>query len=254
MKRRDFLKGTTLGVAATATMAAGNAADTPREIPAVKLARVLCWSELTEPKEVYPKGINGAIAEYLKTQPGMSVRTASINDPDQGLSDQALDETDALIFWGHNKHREIQFDRVAAILKRVKAGKLGVIALHSTLHSKVFMALLDTTGDFGGWRHDAGAQSLRVVAPSHPIAKGIGDFTVPETEMYNEPFQVPPPEKVIFFSYWATGEQFRSGMVWTVGKGRVFYFQPGHETHNIYYQPIPRKVIANAVLWCAQRT
>ena len=237
-----------MGMAATM---AGNKATARAD---ERKVRVLCWSELTEPKEVYPKGINGAIAEYLTTQPGMSVRTASIDDPDQGLSNEVLDETDVLVWWGHSKHQEIHFDRVAEVLRRVKEGKLGFIAIHSSHWSKILMTLLDAPGDVGDWRHDAGEETLRVVAPSHPIAKGIEDFTISETEMYDEPLQVPPPEKVIFFGTWKTGEQFRSGMVWTVGKGRVFYFRPGHETHPIYFQPIPRKIIANAVFWCAQRT
>lgn len=252
MKRRTFLKNTAISLGAIATLK-GKTAITKAH-PTDSNVRVLCWSELTEPKEIYPEGISGAIAEYLKTQPGMSVRTASINDSDQGLSNELLDKTDVLIWFGHLKHQDIHFDRVAEVTKRVREGRLGFIAIHSSHWSKIFKTLLDASGDPGGWRHDAGEETLRVVAPSHPIAKGIGDFVIPETEMYNEPLQVPPPKKVIFFGYWKTGEQFRSGMVWTVGEGRVFYFRPGHETHPIYFQPIPRKIIANAVLWCAQHT
>ncbi len=216
--------------------------------------RVLCWSELTEPKEVYPNGISGALAEYLTTQPGMAARTASIDDPDQGLASQLLEETDVLVWWGHKKHKDVLFDRVAEVVKRVKAGKLGFIALHSAHYSKLLKSVLDSPGDLGSWRNGAGEEHLRVVAPFHPIAEGISDFTIPETEMYGEPFQVPPPEKVIFFSYWNTGEQFRSGCAWSVEKGRVFYFRPGHETYPIFFESTPRKVVANAVLWCAGRT
>lgn len=252
MKRREFLKGTALGMAAT--VAGSKATARGEKDSEGNPVRVLCWSELTEPKEVYPDGINGALEEYLKTQPGMSVRTASINDPDQGLSNRTLDEVDVLIWWGHSKHEDIHFDRVAQVKQRVERGKLGVIGLHSANKSKILRTLLNGTGQLGKWRHDAGMETLRVVAPWHPIAKGIEDFTIPETEMYDERFDVMEPDKVIFFSYWPTGEQFRSGMVWNIGKGRFFFFRPGHETHDIYYQPIPRKVIANAVLWCAQRT
>ena len=216
--------------------------------------RALCWSELTEPKEVYPNGISGALAQYLTTQPGIEARTASIEDPDQGLASQLLDETDVLVWWGHKKHGDVLFDRVAEVVKRVKAGKLGFIALHSAHYSKLLKSILDCTGDLGSWRNGAGQEHLKVVAPFHPIAKGIGDFTVLETEMYGEPFRVPPPEKVIFFSYWNSGEQFRSGCAWSVEKGRVFYFRPGHETYPIFFEPTPRKVVANAVLWCAGRT
>ena len=250
MERRDFLKGTAIGMAAAVTANELSA----RAGASHQRVRVLCWSELTEPQEVYPNGISGALAESLQTQPDMSVKTAAITDPEQGLSDRALDQTDVLIWWGHLKHADVQFDRVAEVVRRVKEGQLGFIAIHSAHWSKIFKSLLDATADPGSWRHEAKVETLRVVAPFHPIAQDIEDFTIPETEMYGEPFDVPPPEKVIFFSYWATKEQFRSGMVWTVGKGRVFYFRPGHETHPIFFQPIPRKVIANAVLWCAQRT
>ncbi len=69
--------------------------------------------------------------------------------------------------------------------------------------------------------------------------------------MYDEPFHVPDPDEVIFEERWPTGEWFRSGMVWTIGKGRVFYFRPGHETFPVYKQPLPLKVITNAVRWLA---
>ena len=162
--------------------------------------RVLCWSELTEPKEVYPNGISGALAEYLTTQSGIEARTASINDPDQGLASQLLEATDVLVWWGHKKHGDVLFNRVAEVVKRVKSGKLGFIALHSAHYSKLLKSVLDCPGDLGSWRNGAGKERLRVVAPFHPIAKGISDFTIPETEMYGEPFQLPPPERVVFFS------------------------------------------------------
>ncbi len=247
--RREFL-GRSL-------MAGGTAAAGFRARPVVAApgpVKVLCWSEHTEPQDVYPEGISGAIARHLRALPDVQARTASIQDPDQGLPSSVLDETDVLIWWGHKKHKEVLFDRVADVVARVRAGRLGFIGLHSAHWSKMFKSILECTGNLGGWRHGAGPEHMKVVAPSHPIARGISDFTIPETEMYNEPFDVPPPEKVVLFSYWVTGEQFRSGCTWTVGKGRVFYFRPGHETDPVYFHKEPLQVVANAVQWCAHRT
>lgn len=236
------------GVAAAAGVRLRGTAAAPGPV------RALCWSERTEPQDVYPEGISGAIARHLRTLSDVKVRTASIQDPDQGLASSVLDQTDVLIWWGHKKHKEVLFDRVADMVARVRAGRLGFIGLHSAHWSKMFKSILECTGNLGGWRHDAGPERLKVVAPSHPVARGISDFTIPETEMYDEPFDVPPPEKTVFFSYWKTGEQFRSGCVWTVGKGRVFYFRPGHETDPVYFHEEPLQVVANAVQWCAHRS
>ena len=248
--RREFLRRSLAGggVATAAGIRVRQASAGPEPV------RVLCWSERTEPKEVYPEGISGAIARHLRTLPEVAVRTASIQDPDQGLAAADLDATDVLIWWGHKKHKDVLFDRVADVVARVRAGRLGFIGLHSAHWSKMFKSILECTGNLGGWRHGAGPEHLKVVSPSHPIARGISDFTIPETEMYNEPFDVPPPEKVVLFGYWATGEQFRSGCTWTVGKGRVFYFRPGHETDPVYFHKEPLQVVANAVGWCAHRT
>ena len=248
LKRREFLKQTALSGSAAITTIPGRSR---RVFGSPSRVRVLCWSELTEPKEIYPRGISGAIADFLYVVPGVTVQTASIEDPGQGIPSEVLDKTDVLIWWGHQKHKEILFDRVADVVARVQAGQLGFIGLHSSHYSKVFRSVLECSGELGGWRHSAGTEHLKVVAPSHPIAQGISDFSIPATEMYNEPFRVPPPEKIIFFGCWETGEQFRSGCSWTVGQGRVFYFRPGHETYPVFHQKEPLKIMANAVKWCA---
>ena len=70
-----------------------------------------------------------------------------------------------------------------------------------------------------------------MLRPDHPIAAGIpAEFELPQTEMYDEPFHVPEPDEVILEERWASGEWFRSGAVWKLGRGKVFYFRPGHET------------------------
>jgi len=106
---------------------------------------------------------------------------------------------------------------------------------------------------FPGYRPDGKPSTMTVKAPDHPIAKGLPKtFQVNATEMYNEPFHVPEPDEVIFEERWPTGEWFRSGMVWKVGAGKVFYFRPGHETYPVYKQPEMIQVIANACSWLGQ--
>jgi trehalose utilization protein len=93
-----------------------------------------------------------------------------------------------------------------------------------------------------------------VVAPDHPIAKGLKDFTIPHTEIYTEPFEVPPPEAVIFEGTWPTGHRNREVLVWTVGKGRFVYIRPGHEEYPIFKMPEMQRLVANSVLWAAKKT
>ena len=71
--------------------------------------------------------------------------------------------------------------------------------------------------------------------------------------MYDEPFHVPPPDEVVLEERWASGEWFRSGMVWNLGKGKVVYFRPGHETYPVYFDANALAVIANACRWLGQR-
>ncbi len=248
MERRRFLRDATAGLIAAAGSSAAGSARADNKI------RVLCWSERTEPATVYPAGINGAIADYLQKDPNLEVRTASIKDPEQGIGKTALDDTDVLIWWGHRHHKDVDDGRVTEAVRQIKERGLGFIALHSSHYSKILTTSLGTPCGLGGWKEHGKPEFLKCVAPFHPIAKGLGDFTIPQTEMYNEPFQIPPPEKVIFFSYWEGGEQFRSCNVWTLGRGRVVYFRPGHETYPIFFQKLPLKVVKNSVYWCAGRS
>jgi trehalose utilization protein len=181
------------------------------------------------------------------------VRTASLNDPEQGIGKASIDSTDVLIWWAHLKHNDIDDARVVEVVRQIRDRGLGFIGLHSAQGARIFGRALDCTGAIGTWREDGKPEFLKCVAPAHPIAQGVGDFTIPQTEMYNEPFQVPQPEKVIYFSYWGAGEQFRSCMTWTAGAGRVVYFRPGHETFPIFFQELPLRVVKNAVYWCARK-
>jgi len=103
---------------------------------------------------------------------------------------------------------------------------------------------------FPAYRADGKPSTLTVVDPEHPIAKGLPKtITIPSTEMYDEPFHVPEPDEVVFEEDWEAGEHFRSGMVWRIGAGRLFYFRPGHETYPVYKHPEMIQILANACRW-----
>jgi trehalose utilization protein len=105
---------------------------------------------------------------------------------------------------------------------------------------------------FPGFRPDGAPSHLRVLIPEHPIATGLPPrFDIPQTEMYNDPFHTPRPDFSLFEETWDKGERFRSGSVWTLGKGKIFYFRPGHETFPVYLQEYPLRVVENAATWLA---
>lgn len=107
---------------------------------------------------------------------------------------------------------------------------------------------------FPAFRPDAMPSIVHTLLPNHPIAHGLpSQFTIPQTEMYNEPFHVPPPDEVIFEERWQPGEWFRSGSVWKLGAGRVFYFRPGHELYPIYKDKNCLQVLQNAVRWLGEK-
>lgn len=249
--RRHFLWGTM----AAAGAALGGLDAVEGALAEPEALRVLVWSEGTAPKNVYPHDINTAIAEGLRRDQRLDVRTASLSDPEQGLSDDALKQTDVLIWWGHLRHDQVHPDRVAAVVRRVRDEGMGFIATHSAHYSKPLKALLGTNcGWKGGYFEDGSAVDLRVTAPRHPIARGISGFRIPHTERYEGEFEVPKPDVLIFDgTYEVNGHTAWQGMVWSIGKGRVFYFQPGHESFPIYYQDEVRRVFENAAHWCGRR-
>lgn len=107
---------------------------------------------------------------------------------------------------------------------------------------------------FPAYRADGKPSQVRVLKPDHPIAKGLpAKFELPKTEMYAEPFHVPEPDEVVLEERWAAGEWFRSGMVWKLGKGRVFYFRPGHETYAVFKEKPVLQLLENAVRWLAPK-
>lgn len=250
--RRAFLR---MGTAAAAGAALVTLEGVDDALAAPTPVRVLVWSEGTAPKDVYPADINQAIADGLKGLSNVEVRLASISDPDQGVSDEVLKNTDVLIWWGHQRHGDVKDDRVAAIVKRVRHEGMGFIATHSAHYSKPLKAILGTNcGWKGGYYEDGSSVDLKITAPRHPIVRDLQDFQIPHTERYEGEFEVPKPDVLVFDGvYGSNGNKAWQGMVWTIGKGRVFYFQPGHESYPIYFQEEVRHVFRNAVRWCANR-
>ncbi|MFW5789072.1 MAG: ThuA domain-containing protein [Spirochaetota bacterium] len=220
--------------------------------------RITIWNEFRHEKEdekvreVYPKGIHQALADHLSKVDGFDVGTATLDEPEQGLPQDVVDSTDVMLWWGHRAHNDVTDETAERVQTAVQRG-MGLVVLHSGHFSKPFRRLMGTTCGLS-WREDGAHERLWVTDPTHPIAAGIDRyFEVPETEMYGEFFDVPTPDELVFVSWFAGGEVFRSGMVWKRGRGRIFYFRPGHETFPIYYQPEVLKVIENACLYLAPR-
>jgi trehalose utilization protein len=200
---------------------------------------------------LYPQGMHGAIAEGLRERlPGVRIETATLQEPEHGLTAARLATADVLIWWGHRAHDQVTDAVVERIEHRVREG-MGLIVLHSGHYSKIFKRLMGTPCSLI-WRVAGERERLWVCDPAHPIARGIDRyFDLPHEEMYGEPFAVPAPEEQVFISWFEGGEVFRSGCCWRRGKGRVFYFRPGHEIYPTYFDPNVRRVIANAVEWAA---
>lgn len=199
-------------------------------------------------KKIYPQGIHNAIAEFLGKNADIAVRTATLDQPEHGLTQKVVDSTDVLIWWGHCKHADVSDEIVKRVHKRVLEG-MGLIVLHSGHFSKIFKAVTGTNCSLK-WREEGEKERIWVIERSHPIAEGLGEyFELPNTEMYGERFDIPTPDALVFISWFEGGEVFRSGCCWNRGYGKVFYFRPGHETYPLYYNADVQKVITNAVRW-----
>ena len=229
--------------------------------------RVVVWSERTAPKDPYPNDINGAVADALKSLDGWEIVCANIEQPDQGISDDLLKSADVLVWWGHKLHGKVNDDLVKKIVKRVKEDGMGFISLHSAHFAKPFRALMleitpaaneEIRKKIGAWgAYKVDADITITVKDEHPIIKGVAkSFGLGRTERYGEKFMVPEPESVpLECEYkFADGhtERARQGLCWTVGKGKVFYFQTGHETFTHYFEPNVQQILRNAVAWAAK--
>ncbi|GMA28336.1 trehalose utilization protein ThuA [Arenivirga flava] len=220
--------------------------------------RILVWNENVHETRGdatvlghYPHGIHTAIADGLRELlPDARVETATLADPEHGLSQERLDDTDVLLWWGHIAHDEVSDEVVDRVQRSVQAG-MGLVVLHSGHFAKPFIRLLGTTCSLG-WRNDGDQERVWTVDPGHPIAADVPPrFTIPAQEVYSEYFDIPKPDDVIFLSTFAGGEVFRSGVTFTRGRGRIFYFSPGDQEYPVYHQPEVRRVLANGARWVA---
>ncbi len=216
---------------------------------------VTVWGENRHEKtnkevgKIYPKGMHTAIADALNKDKEIKAITATLDQPEHGLTDKILAKTDVLSWWGHAAHGDVKDEIVDRVQRRVLEG-MGLIVLHSGHHSKIFRRLLGTSCDLT-WREAGEKERLWVCNPGHAIAQGIKGtyFEIEHEEMYGEPFGIPNPDEVVFLSWFQGGEAFRSGVTYKRGAGKIFYFRPGHETYPTYHNVDVQSVIANAVKW-----
>ncbi|MBR4941096.1 MAG: ThuA domain-containing protein [Clostridia bacterium] len=222
------------------------------------MIRVLIWNEYHHerypgrPSELYPDGMHMAIARGIGCD-DFEIRTATLqSDEFQGLSEEALSWADVLIYWAHCRHDDVRDETAQRVASHVRAG-MGFVALHSTHGSKVFRLLMGTDCTLR-WRNMDEREHLWLVNPAHPIANGIpAEFALGSEEMYGEYFDIPKPDDIVFLGWFKGGNVFRSGCEFTRGYGKIFYFQPGHETCPTYHNENVLKVISNAVRYCARK-
>lgn len=219
------------------------------------MINVTIWNEFRHEKEnpevqeMYPEGIHHQLASSLSNEE-YEVKTATLDEEEHGLTQQVLDKTDVLLWWGHMAHDEVKDEIVDRVHQRVLEG-MGLIVLHSGHFSKIFQKLMGTSCDLK-WREDGLGCKIWNVNPSHPITAGIGEWIeLEQEEMYGEHFDVPAPDELIFISSYPNGEVFRGGMTYRRGNGKIFYFHPGHETYPSYYNEKIQQVIKNAINWSA---
>lgn len=200
-------------------------------------------------QKVYPDGMHTVMKSAIEEHLGdaVKVRTALLDDDQHGLTDEVLENTDVMTWWGHMAHDAVSDEIVEKVVKRVWAG-MGLVVLHSGHFSKPFKRLMGT-GCGLKWREAAEKERLWVTSPGHPVTAGMTKdyIELPHTEMYGEPFDIPEPDELVFVSWFEGGDVFRSGAGWKRGGGKIFYLRPGHETFPIYYNPEIRRVLANAV-------
>ena len=216
--------------------------------------RIVVWNEFRHERENpvvrqhYPDGIHSTIIDALRANGFSDVRGATMDEPEHGLSQDVLDQTDVLFWWGHRHHGDVSDAVVERVHDRVLRG-MGLVVLHSGHFSKLFKRLMGTACSLN-WRAVGERERLWVVKPEHPIADGLGPyFELEQEEMYGEVFEIPEPDELVFLSWFAGGEVFRSGCCYTRGRGRIFYFRPGHETFPTYHDVNVQRVIANAARW-----
>lgn len=217
--------------------------------------KVTVWNEFVHEREqeevakVYPQGIHNAIKSMLDTEADFQVRTATLDQPEHGLTQEVLDNTDVLLWWGHMAHHKVADEIVDRVYKRVLEG-MGLIVLHSGHASKIFQRLMGAASGDLKWRESGDTEKIWLVSPSHPIAAGLPEMIeIDHEETYGEHFNIPDPDEVVFLSWFSGGEVFRSGCCFHRGRGKIFYFRPGHETYPIYYREDVAQVLKNGIRW-----
>ncbi len=216
--------------------------------------RVTVWNEYLHEVEsdvvraIYPDGIHATLGRALEEHLGAVVRTATLREPEHGLSQAVVDATDVMIWWGHKAHGEVS-DVVAERVQRAVLAGMGLVVLHSGHYSKPFTRLMGTHCSLR-WREADEKERLWSVHPAHPMLAGVPSYVeLPQEEMYGERFDVPDPDELVMISWFQGGEVFRSLMSWRRGHGRVVYFRPGHETYPTYHDPHVRRIVANAAAY-----
>ena len=220
----------------------------------MKKIKVVVWNEFRHEKRsekvaaIYPNGLHAVIKEFLDEDSELEVSLAALDDADCGLPDERLEDTDVLVWWGHMAHGDVPDELVTKIRDRVYEGKLGFVALHSAHHSKPFKAIVGTNGNLTWGRNQK--EIMWTLMPAHEIAAGIPDhFLIEEEELYSEPFYIPQPDELVFGAWFEDGHIMRAGACFRRGAGKIFYFQPGHESCRSFYNPYVQRIIENAIRW-----
>ena len=215
--------------------------------------RVTFWHEFRHEKtnekvmKLYPDGLHAYLKSCLECD-DIKITLATLDDPDQGITDDLINNTDVLMWWGHIAHNEVNDELVDKIRKRVYAG-MGFLPLHSAHHSKPFKKIVGCTGNLTWGRNQKAI--VWNLAPWHPIAKDIPlNFQITE-ELYSEPFYIPKPDEVIFTTWFEDGNIFRGGVTYRRGLGKIFYFHTGHESVESLKNENVQRIIKNAIYWCA---
>ena len=218
------------------------------------MADVTVWNEFRAEQsnevaaEIYPDGIHAVLDEVL-TGAGHDVTTATLDDPEHGLTEERLENTDVLLWWAHLANDEVEEEIVDRVCQRVLEG-MGFIVLHSARRSKIFPRLMGTSGT--ALVRDADEnERVWIVDPGHPIVDGIDQryLEFEESQVAVEPFDIPEPDRTVLISWTEGGEVFRSGCCFQRGKGRIFFLGPGHETYPVYHRDDIQRLIVNAVDW-----
>ena len=218
--------------------------------------RVTIWNEFRHEREdeavrtIYPDGMHMAVAQRLGQEADLDVRTATLDQPEHGLTREILESTDVLTWWGHRAHDDVSDEIAERVRQRVLDG-MGLIVMHSAHYSKPFKLLMGTSCSLK-WRVADDNERIWIVKPGHSITRGLPEYIdIEREEMYGELFDIPEPDELLMISWFKGGEVFRSGCTYTRGLGKIFYFRPGHETYPTYHHPDVQQVLVNAARWAA---